>query len=425
MTSGHASATGPLAGVQVLDFSSLLPGPLTTLLLAEAGAEVLQVERPPRGDEMRSYVPRLGPSSANYALLNRGKRSAAVDLKDPVSVDRLLALGAETDVVVEQFRPGVMGRLGLGYDAFRAVNPGIVYCSITGFGQAGPAAGRAGHDLNYLAESGLLGTVVDGRGDPHLPPTVIADIAGGTYPAVVNILLALFRRQATGEGCHLDVGMTPNLSTLAYGYLATHAGSGSWPVPGQDLLTGGSPRYRIYRTSDGRHVAAAPLEDRFLGALLRAGRPARRAAGRHRAGVGRDRGRRRADRRPARGPLAGPIRRRGRVLLHRRDSRGGGPRPRAPYRVGAPGGGGGLRRQRSAGAGGRRPAPRAGFAAVPTPPHRRRGTYLRRRGRYLQEHRMRAALVESFGPPESLITREVPDPIPGSGEVLVEVAAAA
>jgi alpha-methylacyl-CoA racemase len=263
MTSGHASATGPLAGVQVLDFSSLLPGPLTTLLLAEAGAEVLQVERPPRGDEMRSYVPRLGPSSANYALLNRGKRSAAVDLKDPVSVDRLLALGAETDVVVEQFRPGVMGRLGLGYDAFRAVNPGIVYCSITGFGQAGPAAGRAGHDLNYLAESGLLGTVVDGRGDPHLPPTVIADIAGGTYPAVVNILLALFRRQATGEGCHLDVGMTPNLSTLAYGYLATHAGSGSWPVPGQDLLTGGSPRYRIYRTSDGRHVAAAPLEDRF------------------------------------------------------------------------------------------------------------------------------------------------------------------
>jgi crotonobetainyl-CoA:carnitine CoA-transferase CaiB-like acyl-CoA transferase len=156
-----------------------------------------------------------------------------------------------------------MDRLGLGYEAFRAVNPGIVYCSITGFGQDGPDAGRAGHDLNYLAESGLLGTVVDDRGDPHLPPTVIADIAGGTYPAVVNILLALFRRATTGEGCRLDIGMTPNLSTLAYGYLATHAGSGAWPVPGRDLLTGGSPRYHIYRTSDGRHVAAAPLEDRF------------------------------------------------------------------------------------------------------------------------------------------------------------------
>jgi crotonobetainyl-CoA:carnitine CoA-transferase CaiB-like acyl-CoA transferase len=232
-------------------------------VLAEAGAEVLQLERPPHGDEMRSYRPRLGDSSANYALLNRGKRSAAVDLKDPAVRDRLLELAVGTDVVVEQFRPGVMDRLGLGYEAFRAANPAIVYCSITGYGQTGPAATRAGHDLNYLAESGLLGAVVDERGDPHLPPTVIADIAGGTYPAVVNILLALFRRNATGEGCHLDVGMAPNLGTLAYGYLATHAGGGSWPVPGRDLLTGGSPRYAIYRTSDGRHVAAAPLEDRF------------------------------------------------------------------------------------------------------------------------------------------------------------------
>jgi alpha-methylacyl-CoA racemase len=253
----------PLAGVKVLDFSTLLPGPLATLLLAEAGAEVLQIERPPRGDEMRSYTPRLGESSANYALLNRGKQSAAADLKDPATRDRLLELAAEADVVVEQFRPGVMDRLGLGYDAVRAVNPAIVYCSISGYGQTGPAAGRAGHDLNYLAESGLLGAVVDERGDPHLPPTVVADIAGGTYPAVVNILLALIRRNATGEGCHLDIGMTPNVSTLAYGYLATHAGGGSWPVPGRDLLTGGSPRYFIYRTADGRHVAAAPLEDRF------------------------------------------------------------------------------------------------------------------------------------------------------------------
>ncbi len=220
----------PLAGIRVLDFSTLLPGPLATLLLAEAGAEVLQVERPPHGDEMRSYVPRLGESSANYALPNRGKRSAAVDLKDPAVRDRLLALATEVDVVVEQFRPGVMDRLRLGYEDFRAVAPAIVYCSITGYGQRGPAAGRAGHDLNYLAESGLLGVVVDERGDPHLPPTVIADIAGGTYPAVLNILLALFRRQATGEGCHLDIGMTPNLSTLAYGYLATHAGSGTWPA---------------------------------------------------------------------------------------------------------------------------------------------------------------------------------------------------
>jgi alpha-methylacyl-CoA racemase len=253
----------PLAGTRVLDFSTLLPGPLATLLLAEAGAEVLQVERPPRGDEMRGYQPRLGEDSANYTLLNRGKRSAAVDLKDPDVRDRLLELAVDVDVLVEQFRPGVMDRLGLGYDDVKTVNPGIVYCSITGHGQTGPAAGRAGHDLTYLAESGLLGNVVDAGGDPHLPHTVIADIAGGTYPAVLNILLALHQRATTGRGCHLDIGMTPNLGTLAYGYLATHAGSGSWPVPGDDLLTGGSPRYRIYRTADSRHVAAAPLEERF------------------------------------------------------------------------------------------------------------------------------------------------------------------
>lgn len=253
----------PLDGTRVLDFSSLLPGPLATLLLAEAGADVLQVERPPHGDEMRGYTPRLGASSANYTLLNRGKRSAAVDLKDPAVMRRLLELVADVDVLVEQFRPGVMDRLGLGYDDVRAVNPGTVYCSITGHGQTSPAAGRAGHDLTYLAESGLLGNVVDAHGEPHLPHTVIADIAGGTYPAVLNILLALHQRTRTGEGCHLDVGMTPNLGVLAYGYLATNAGSGSWPVPGSDLLTGGSPRYRIYRTSDGRHIAAAPLEERF------------------------------------------------------------------------------------------------------------------------------------------------------------------
>ncbi|MPZ63252.1 MAG: CoA transferase [Propionibacteriales bacterium] len=253
----------PLTGTKVLDFSTLLPGPLATLLLAEAGAQVLQVERPPSGDEMRSYVPRLGADSANYTLLNRGKRSAAVDLKDHAVRDRILELAADVDVLVEQFRPGVMDRLGLGYDDVRAVNPRIVYCSITGHGQTSPSAGRAGHDLNYLAESGLLGNVVDADGDPHLPHTVIADIAGGTYPAVFNILLALLQRSATGQGCHLDIGMTPNLGVLAYGYLATHAGSGSWPVPGSDLLTGGSPRYQIYRTADGRHVAAGALEERF------------------------------------------------------------------------------------------------------------------------------------------------------------------
>src|SRR5581483_5604322 len=144
----------PLDGLRVLDFSTLLPGPLATLLLAEAGADVLKVERPGGGDEMRSYAPRLGESSGNFALLNRGKRSVVANLKDPGAREGVLALAAGADVLVEQYRPGVMSRLGLGYADVSAVNPGIIYLSITGYGQASPDAQRAGHDLNYLAQAG-------------------------------------------------------------------------------------------------------------------------------------------------------------------------------------------------------------------------------------------------------------------------------
>lgn len=253
----------PLAGVRVLDLSTLLPGPLGTLMLAEAGADVIKIERPGQGDEMRSYQPKLGEASANYAVLNRGKRAFAANLKDQADRDRVLALAACADVVMEQFRPGVADRLGLGYEKIRALNPGVIYCSITGYGQTGPHTGKAGHDLNYLAESGLLGVVADSTGAPQLPVTVLADIAGGTYPAVVNILLALRQRDLTGSGCHLDISMAHNLQVLAYGYIAAHQGSGRWPRPSAEQLTGGSPRYHIYSTSDGRHVAVAALEQKF------------------------------------------------------------------------------------------------------------------------------------------------------------------
>lgn len=258
----------PLAGVHVLDLSTLLPGPLSTLMLAEAGADVIKIERPGQGDEMRSYQPKLGESSANYAVLNRGKRAFAANLKEQADRDRVLALAERADVVVEQFRPGVADRLGLGYEQVGALNPGVVYCSITGYGQTGAHAGRAGHDLNYLAESGLLGVVTDRTGAPQLPVSVLADIAGGSYPAVVNILLALRQRDLTGQGEHLDISMAHNLQVLAYGYFATHQGSGRWPEPSGELLTGGSPRYRIYPTSDGRHVAVAALEQKFWERLV-------------------------------------------------------------------------------------------------------------------------------------------------------------
>ena len=255
--------TQPLAGVCVLDFSTLLPGPLATLLLAEAGAEVIKIERPGAGDEMRSYEPRFGASSVNFALLNRGKRSVAIDLKAPDAVARLRPLIERADVVVEQFRPGVMERLGLGYDALAAINPRIVYCAITGYGQSGPKAQVAAHDLNYQAEAGLLGLAAGPGGAPIVPSALIADIAGGTYPAMINILLALRERDATGRGRRLDVAMADNLFTFMYWALGNGLAAGAWPRPGGELVTGGSPRYQIYRTEDGRYLAAAPLEQKF------------------------------------------------------------------------------------------------------------------------------------------------------------------
>jgi crotonobetainyl-CoA:carnitine CoA-transferase CaiB-like acyl-CoA transferase len=253
----------PLDGIRVLDFSTLLPGPLATLLLAEAGAEVVKIERPGMGDEMRSYHPKFGADSVNFALLNRGKRSIAIDLKAPDAVARLTPLLKRTDVIVEQFRPGVMDRLGLGFEAISALNPRIVYCSITGYGQSGPRALTAAHDLNYIAETGMLALAAGADGAPVLPPALVADIGGGTYPAVVNILLALRGRDQSGRGCRLDVAMTDSLFAFMYWALGDGLSGGRWPEPGEALVTGGSPRYQIYRTRDERFVAAAPLEEKF------------------------------------------------------------------------------------------------------------------------------------------------------------------
>ena len=246
----------------MLDFSTLLPGPLATLILAEAGARVTKIERPARGDDLRSYETAFGESSVGFALLNRGKGSLAVDLKSPEGRERLLPLVSEADVLVEQFRPGVMDRLGLGYGDVSGINPGIVYCSITGYGQTGPKAGVAAHDLNYVSEAGLLSLVRGADGAPVLPHALLADIGGGAYPAVMNILLALLRREKTGEGAHLDVSMSDNVFPFLYWALGGTA-AGEWPKPGGELVTGGSPRYNLYRTADGEYVAAAPLEDHF------------------------------------------------------------------------------------------------------------------------------------------------------------------
>lgn len=253
----------PLDGVRVLDFSTLLPGPMASLMLAEAGAEVIKVERPGRGEEMRSYTPKWGRESVNFALLNRGKKSVTLDLKAPEDLERACALARTADIILEQFRPGVMEKLGLGYARLRAMNPRLIYCSISGYGRTGPKSQRAGHDLNYQGDTGLLALSVGGPAQHTVPPALLADIAGGTYPAVINVLLALEERRRTGVGRHLEIAMADNLFTFMYWAIGNALGAEQWPGNGTDLLTGGSPRYRLYRTRDGKVVAAAPLEDKF------------------------------------------------------------------------------------------------------------------------------------------------------------------
>ncbi len=253
----------PLQSVLVLDFSTLLPGPMATLLLAEAGADVVKIERPGRGEDMRGYVPRWGPDSVNFAMLNRGKKSVALDLKDAEQRAKLEPLVARADIIVEQFRPGVMQRLGLDYESVTKINPRIIYCSITGYGQTGPKRDTAGHDLNYIGDTGLLALSMGSGDHPVVPPALIADIAGGAYPAVMNILLAMAERARTGNGRYIDIAMADNLFPFMYWALGEGMAAGQWPQNGGSLVTGGTARYRLYPARDGQVVAAAPIEQRF------------------------------------------------------------------------------------------------------------------------------------------------------------------
>jgi alpha-methylacyl-CoA racemase len=260
------SRNGPLSGVRVLDFTALAPGPIAGLMLAEAGAEVIKIE-PPGGEAMRKPPPAWGDLSPLFALINRGKRSLALDLKDEATRARLRPLLAGADVLLEGFRPGVMARLGLDYEAVRAINPRIVYCAITGYGQEGPKAQRAGHDLTYIAETGLLALSHGALGSPTLPPVLIADLMGGSYPAVMAIVMALFRRERTGEGAFLDISMTQGMFLPMFWAWAQGFAGGGWPQSGGHIFTGSSPRYQLYPCADGALVAVGALEDKFWAAF--------------------------------------------------------------------------------------------------------------------------------------------------------------
>ena len=265
--------TGPLAGIRVLDLSRLLPGGYCSLLLSDYGADVLKVEDTGMGDYIRWMPPRhegAEPTAAGAAFLalNRGKRSIRIDLKTEAGRDVLLRLARAHDVLLESFRPGVLDRLGVGYERLREENPGLVYCAITGYGQLGPDRGRAGHDIDYLARNGLLGLSGTAGGPPVTAAGQIADIGGGALMAAFGILAALHERERSGDGQLVDVSMTRGAQSWLAMVAARYFADGEVPRRGGLELAGGLACYRTYACADG-WVALGALEPKFWQALCR------------------------------------------------------------------------------------------------------------------------------------------------------------
>lgn len=265
--------TAPLASLKILDFTTLLPGPFATMMLADLGADVVRVESPTRPDMVRHKPPFTGEVSAWHATLNRSKRSLALDLKQPGAADVVRRLVRRYDVVLEQFRPGVMDRLGVGYDALSAANPRLIYCAITAYGQDGPYRDRAGHDINILALSGIASHSGRVEGGPPPLGVQVADVGGGSFGAVMGILAAVIHRQQTGEGQFVDASMFDGALSWNALAAADTLASGRNPRPEGGLLNGGS-YYDYYRTQDGRYLAVGSLEPKFWRGFCQAiGRP--------------------------------------------------------------------------------------------------------------------------------------------------------
>ncbi|MFZ9493613.1 MAG: CaiB/BaiF CoA transferase family protein [Burkholderiaceae bacterium] len=261
--------SGPLAGVTVLDLTQLLPGPLATRHLMEWGAQIIKIEPPGAGDGTRLMYLReedraAGRPSGFFRDLNEGKQLIRLDLRSDEGRQALLAQVRSADVLIEGFRPGVMDRLGLGWSVLHALNPRLVMAAITGYGQRGPFALKAGHDINYIALSGVLDQIgwPDGAG-PAVPNFQIADLLGGTLAAVSGLLAALVGAQRTGRGRFVDVSMTHEVWRHAVIARTEARSLGMVPARGSSLLSGGAACYGVYRCADGRHLAVGALEPKF------------------------------------------------------------------------------------------------------------------------------------------------------------------
>ena len=267
-----------LEGVKVLDFSRNAPGMFCTMILGDLGAEVLMVERPMTGDraEYERVVsgitgPEVERRHASYNALQRNKRSIALNLKEPEARDIFYKLAQDSDVVVEGFRPGVMDRLGAGYRKVHEINSRIIYCSVSGYGQDGPYAGMAGHDINYISFAGVLDMIGPSEKDrPVIPLNLLADYAGGGLCSAVAVLAALHARNTTGRGQYLDIAMTEGVMYMMAAVVSGFFDRGQLPRRGGSLLNGGVPNYNVYRTKDDKYFSIAAIEPWFWVNLCRA-----------------------------------------------------------------------------------------------------------------------------------------------------------
>jgi crotonobetainyl-CoA:carnitine CoA-transferase CaiB-like acyl-CoA transferase len=256
---------GAFSGLRFLDLSRLLPGPYCSLLFADLGAEVIKVEEPGRGDYARRTPPYWGNSDigAYFLLLNRNKKSISIDLKTEAGKTVFRQLVRTADVLLESFRPGVMDRLGLGWEALRAENPKLVYCAISGYGQDGPYRNLVGHDVNYMGYAGALSVTGPRDGAPITPGVQVADLGGGALMAAFSIAAALHHRRETAQGQFVDVSMTDGVVSWLIPHLAAYFATGRVPELGQERLNGGWPCYGVYETADGGHVTLGALESQF------------------------------------------------------------------------------------------------------------------------------------------------------------------
>ena len=251
-----------LEGIRILDLSRLLPGPYCTMLLADFGAEVIKLEEPGRGDYARSFPPFLKDFGYWHLQLNRNKRSVVLDLKSEAGRKAFLSLVKTADVVVESYRPGVLEKLGIDYSAAKAVNPRIIYCSLTGYGKKGPLAKQADHDIGYVSLAGITAMSGEAGGRPAIPGVLMADM-NASMAAGMAIMIALRHAQQTGEGQEIDISLYNVAMTLMPGAASLYFGSGFVAQRGNNWLTGANPNYNIYATKDGRYLSVGCLEKKF------------------------------------------------------------------------------------------------------------------------------------------------------------------